>query len=303
MSEIVQQRKRLLRRKKVRSFFIALSFIGPAALFFLVFRYYTSLQSLFYSFFNYSYKNPPGKFIGLDNYIRLFHAGSSFYPQLWNTVVLFLFSLAFGFWVPIVQALLLNELTRGKAFFRYLYIVPAGIPTIAMLAVMKYVWDPTGGLANSIAGALGLGRDHGWLIDPDTVKLCLRIPGILGGGISMLIYLVAINNINEEIYQAGLIDGASRLRMMFSLTLPNMKNIIGVQFLLSLSSSLLAFDDIYVLTQGGPAGASETLVMGIYNSVYYQSAYGRGMAASVVVLILTLIFVSIQLKFSQRGKT
>ena len=96
-------------------------------------------------------------------------------------------------------------------------------------------------------------------------------------------------------------DGATRWRMMFSLTLPNMRNIIGIQLLLSLSSSLLAFDDIFVLTQGGPSGASETIVMGIYNSIYYNSGYRIGMAMSVIVLIITIGLVSLQLWFNKRG--
>ena len=92
-------------RMKLKRFWIAFSFIAPAGLFFIVFRYYTSFQSLVYSFFNYKFSDPPGNFIGFDNYIAVF-SNPSFYNQLWNTVVLFLFGLAFGFWVPIVQALL-----------------------------------------------------------------------------------------------------------------------------------------------------------------------------------------------------
>ncbi len=286
-------------RMKLKRFWIAFSFIAPAGLFFIVFRYYTSFQSLVYSFFNYKFSDPPGNFIGFDNYIAVF-SNPSFYNQLWNTVVLFLFGLAFGFWVPIVQALLLNELTKGRGVIRYLYVVPAGIPSIAMLAVQKYIWDPTGGLANAILQLIGI-ESQGFLIDPDQVKICLRILGLLGGGVSMLIYYVAINNISDEFYEAAKVDGATRWRMMFSLTLPNMKNIIGIQLLLSLSSSLLAFDDIFVLTQGGPGGASETIVMGIYNSIYYNSGYGIGMAMSVIVLVITVGLVSLQLWFNKRG--
>ena len=266
------ERKKIIRKRRIKSFLVATAFIGPAFVCFAFFKYYTSLQSLYYSFFNYQFNNPPGKFIWFDNYIALFK-NPSFYNQLKNTAVLFIFGMAFGFWVPIVQALLLNELGKGKGVYRYLYLIPAGIPSIAMLAVMKYFWDPTGGLANVITDALGLGT-HLWLLDEGLVKFSLRFFGIMGGGVGMLIYFVAINNISESLYEAARIDGASRTQSMFRITLPNMKNIISIQFLLALSGSLLAFDDIFVLTQGGPNRASESIVMGIYNNVYTNSAYG-----------------------------
>ena len=127
-------------------------------------------------------------------------------------------------------------------------------------------------------------ESQGFLIDPDQVKICLRILGLLGGGVSMLIYYVAINNISDEFYEAAKVDGATRWRMMFSLTLPNMKNIIGIQLLLSLSSSLLAFDDIFCIDAGRPGRVHpRQSSWGIYNSIYYNSGYGIGMAMSVIV--------------------
>lgn len=112
--------------------------------------------------------------------------------------------------------------------------------------------------------------------------------------------MVAIDNVPQEMYEAARLDGASDFRQTVSITLPNIVGMIGVQFLLSLSTGLLAFDDVYVLTQGGPARASETLVMGIYNQVYTYNQYGKGMATSVVVLIITMALSMIQLKLQQK---
>ena len=182
-------------RKKVlsRKFAVCCLFIIPCAAFYVIFRYWPFLQSLFYSFFHYDYMNPPGDWAGFDNYINTFRS-SVFWTSLWTTVKLFLLSLAFGFLVPILQALFLAEIKRGKAAFRYMYLIPAGIPSIATLAVWKYIWNPQGGLANVISSALGFGT-HDWLFEPNTALFALRFSCILGGGLGMMIYFVAINNI------------------------------------------------------------------------------------------------------------
>lgn len=219
-------------------------------------------------------------------------------------MILFAYSILLGFWVPIVQALLLNETTKGKGLLRYLYVLPAAVPSVAGLAIWRYIWNPEAGLANVLVNALGI-PDQAWLLDENLIKLTLRLPGLLGGGIGMLIYLVAINNVSDELYEAAKIDGASNFRCVFSITLPNIKGIIGIQLLLSLSSSLLAFDDVYIMTgaSGGPGGSASTLVFGIYMRAYDQLQYGQAMAMSCIVLVLTLIFVGVKMMFDRKGES
>ena len=205
-----------------------------------------------------------------------------------------------GFCVPILQALLIGSLNGAlKNVFKYFFLLPAASPGVASMALWKYIWEPEGGLANVVVEFFGLGP-YGWLASKELVKFCLRFPGILGGGINVLIYLVAIDNVPQEMYEAARLDGASEFRQLLSITLPNITGMIGIQFLLSLTSSLLAFDDVYVLTQGGPARESETLVMGIYNQVYTYNQYGKGMATSVFVLVVTIILSMIQLKVQKK---
>lgn len=297
-----QSIKHIRKRKSLSHYLTLLLFLGPALLGFIIFKYITSIQAIVYSFFSYSandYIDPPGVFVFLDNYLTIFRS-AEFYRQLKNTVILFLYGILFGFWVPILQALLLNETTKGKGVLRYLYILPAAVPSVAGLAIWRYMWNPDSGLANTLIGLFGISPQT-WLLDEKLIKLTLRLPGLLGGGIGMLIYLVAINNVGEEMYEAAKIDGASNFRCMWSITIPNIRGIIGIQFLLSLSGSLLAFDDVYIMTgaTGGPGGSAATLVFGIYMRAYDQLQYGQAMAMSCIVLVLTLILVGIQMKLSK----
>lgn len=281
-------RKKYLSRK----FAVICLFVVPCMAFYVAFRYWPFLQSLIFSFFRYDYMTPPGEWVGFTNYINAL-TSKLFWQTMWTTVKLFLLSLAFGFIIPILQALLLAEIKRGKSALRYLYIIPAGIPSIATLAVWKYIWHPQGGLANALTSFLGFGT-HDWLFEAGTSLFALRFSYILGGGLGMMIYFVAINNIDSEIYSAAKIDGANRWQQMFRITIPNILGTIGMQFLLSLTSGLLTFDDVYILTGGSET--SQTVVMGIYRKAFSELNMGQGMAMSVIIMLITLSVSIVQIK-------
>lgn len=287
-----------LKHKKLNKTIWAFVFLTPAVIMFLAFRYYPALQSLVFSFFNYTYRNPFNSFVGFDNYIAVL-SNPAFLQQMSNTLILFVYGMILGFWVPIAQALLLSELSKKlQGVYRFLFLIPSAIPSVAGMAIWKYIWDPSGGLANVITGSLGLGT-YEWLYSKELVKFCLRFPYLIGGSMNIFLYYVAIRNIDECLYESARLDGATRFQMMRRITLPLIAPIISIQFLLSITHSLLAFDDIYVMTSGGPANSSATIVYGIYNYVYTYSAYGIGMAASVIVLIITLTLTSLRLKLQR----
>lgn len=283
-------RKKIFTERRV----MAAVFLAPTVVSVVFFKYYMSASSLFSSLFNYDYANPPGQWVGLLNYINVFQS-SMFWQQLWNTVALYLLGLVFGFWVPIVQALLLNEVVKGKAVMRYLFVLPAAIPSVASMTLWRFIWEPDGGLANFLVTLFG-GKAQTWLLDENWIKFCLTFPSIRGGGLNILIYLVAIESVDESILEAARLDGATRFQVVLRIILPNIAYMIGVQFLLSLSSSLLAFDNVYVMTDGtgGPNGSAKTLVFGIYSLAYERMQYGQAMATSIVVVIITLLFVGLK---------
>lgn len=130
----IKKKRKFMAGKNKQDLWMGLLFIAPAVIGFFIFRYVTSFQAFYYSFFRYDYVNPPGVFIGLDNYVNLFKS-EIFWESLLNTIILFAMSVAFGFWVPIVQALMINELGKSQGVFRYLYLIPAGIPGVASMVV------------------------------------------------------------------------------------------------------------------------------------------------------------------------
>jgi multiple sugar transport system permease protein len=285
---IAGARRRRLALPRLGKLVPILIFLGPAVVFFLVFRYYPLVQGMYMSLFRWNLVDPPGTFVGLNNML-LAITSPLFHEVLINTLLLFLFGLLFGFWVPIAQSLFLNEIRRGHYVYRFLYVLPVAVPGIAFLIVWKYIWHPDAGLANTVMQALNLPKQF-WLGDPDLVKITLRLPALLGGGMGILIYLAAIQNISPEVIEASVMDGANAWQRTWRIIVPNIAPIIGILFVLSLTGSLLAFDDVWVMTAGGPGYSSTTLVMGVYQQAFVQNQYGMGSAWAVWILILTLVF-------------
>lgn len=270
---------------------LGFAFIIPIFATLTVFQYIPIVQCVFQSFYQYKITDMPGDFVGINNYKTVF-SSNLFFTYFKNTVILYGFSLIFAFFIPIIQALMLFQLKRTRGFFRYMYIFPTGITALAGLSVWKYIWEPDGGIANFITSRIGLGK-FDWLYDEKLVKFCLRFPGILGGGMAVVLYLVTMNNISEEHFEAAKIDGASAWQILRYITLPGIKGMIEIQLLLSLTSSLLAFEDVYMMTQGGPGFSSTTLVMGAYIKAFKEQNFGVAMAMSVVILLATLLVTSI----------
>jgi len=262
-------------------------FLGPAVIAFLLLRYYPLVRGLMMSLYRWDVANPPGTYVGLENF-KLTVSSEVFHQLLGNTLLLYAFGMLCGFWVPVAQSLLLSELRWGYYAYRFLYVLPVAVPGIASLMVWKYIWHPEFGLANAVVEGLGLPAQL-WLSDPKLVKLTLRLPGLLGGGMGVLIYTAAIQNISTEVIEAAIVDGANARQRAWYIILPSILPIVGIMFVLSLTGSLLAFDDVWIMTGGGPGYASTTLVMGVYQRAFVQNQFGIGSAWAVVILILTLV--------------
>ena len=262
-------------------------FLIPIFTLLTIFQYIPIGQSVFQSFFQYRITDLPGTFVGLENYKTVLNS-DLFYTYFVNTVILFALVLLFSFFVPIFQGLALFQLKRTRGFFRYMYIFPTGITALAGMSVWKYIWEPNGGLANFITSSLGLG-EYQWLYSESLVKFCLRFPGILGGGAGVVLYLITLSNVPDDQFEAARIDGANSWHMIRYFEFPALKGLLKIQLLMGLTGSLLAFGDVYVMTQGGPGYSSTTLVLGAYYKAFREQNFGVSMAMSTITMIVTLI--------------
>lgn len=164
--------------------------------------------------------------------------------------------------------------------------------------VWKWIWDPDYGIANQIFKFFG-GDAQMWLSNPDLTKFCIVFPGIVGGGVNVLLYLTAIQGISKDIYEAAALDGCVGWRKVVHIILPNIRFIVVIQLVLSCITTMQILDVPYQFTSGGPSGASTSLGIFIYNSVYTDLNYGKSAAASVTLFVVIAILTVLQMKLDK----
>lgn len=283
-----------------RKLLLAWMFVLPSLLGVLIFKYYPLIRSMYMAFFDWNVMLPPGKYVGIQNFISLFQS-SWFADALLNTAILWLYSLIFGFWVPIAQALLVNELgKRGQGVSKVLYMLPVVVPGVSSALIWRWIFNPEFGLANQLLQSIGL-EPLQWLNSIELSKLSISLPSLVGGGTAIILYLAAIQGIPQDMFEAAKIDGAGFFTRVFKLILPNIKGIISIQFILAMSTALQLFDRPFMMTGGGPADSSTTITMKLYTIAFGENRFGMASAISVVMFVITVILVAIQLKV-QKGE-
>ncbi|THF75008.1 carbohydrate ABC transporter permease [Cohnella fermenti] len=281
----------------IRIHWLPALFLLPSIASYLLFKYYPLLRMVYISFYQYSIVNPPGVFVGLSNYSQ-FLRSATFWQAVSNTFIFFALYLALTFWVPIVQALLLSEVRKGNAFFRFMYQLPTIMPVVAGVLVWKWMYNPDFGLLNYWLSKVGLGP-YLWLNDLRITKLAIVLPSLFAGsGISLLLYYSAIRAIPTEILEAAKMDGAGPWRRLWTMMLPNIRFIIIIQFVAFMSGVLLAYDNIYVMTQGGPAGSTTVVSMLVVSTAFQQSRFGISGAMSVFMFVMIALLTIVQNKLT-----
>lgn len=260
-------------------------------------KYYLIIEAFVISLFQYDPVQPPGKYIGFENYVRMF--STQFYWEAWiNTFVFLGLSLIMTFFIPIIQAIFLNEMIRWRQVFSTLYIIPALIPATVNVIIWKWIWHPDYGVANQILAFFG-GQPQAWLSDPALTKFAIIFPGIMGGGLGVLLYLSAIQGISSEITEAAQMDGCTGWKRIWYIILPNIRFIIFIQFVMAVITTMQLLDAPFMYTGGGPSGASTTMGIYIYNTFQQDFNYGRGSAASIIMLVVIGTMSVIQLKLDK----
>lgn len=286
-----------LKNKKIKEQITAYAFLLPALVAFVLFKYYPISEGFFISFFDINIVHLPGNFVGFDNYIRAF-TDVKFYSSLMNNVWFLIYGTVMTFWPPILLALFINEVGRGKTLMRLFYFIPAVAPAIAVSILFKYIWQPDYGLANYILSIVKISPQM-WLNDSKLVYFCMMLPGmILSGGMNMLIYLAAMQGVPAEHYEAAMIEGASFFKRFFSITLPQIKNVIGMMFIIDVIARFNEINTPLVMTGGGPAGATETLILYAYKQATNSLDYSYAITMANIVFIIIFIITAFQMKFT-----
>lgn len=273
----------------------ALLFIVPSALVLLVFTLWPILQAFWMSLHEWSFLSQEKPFVGLGNYFALAD-DPRFWNALWNTVVYTVAVVPLQIGLALFLAMGLNAKLHGRAFFRAAYF----IPVISSLAVMAIVWaflfDPDIGLVSSWMANLGLPR-VAWLRQPDTAMIAIVIVGVWKTiGFNTVILMAGLQGIPSEHYEAASIDGASQAQKLRHITIPGLRQTLLFVTVISVIASLQVFDQVYVMTRGGPLFATETLVTYLYHQGFGLFRMGYASAISGILFLVIIVISLVQLR-------
>jgi multiple sugar transport system permease protein len=277
-----------------------LLFISPWLVGLLVFTIYPILASFYYSFTRYDVVSPP-QFIGPANYIEAFTTDHLFWQAVGNTLYYGLIALPLSMVVAVSVALLLNMQVRGLAFYRTIFFLPSIVPDIASAMLWAWILNPQFGLLNALLKSVGLPA-LGWLSDPAWAKPALILIGLWGFGGSMVIYLAALQDIPQQLYEAAELDGAGTWAKTWNVTLPMLTPTIFFNLVLGLIGTFQYFTTAFVVSggSGGPAGATTFYAMLIYNNAFRY--FKMGYASALAWLLFAAVFLITWLIFKTSGR-
>jgi len=271
-------------------------FIAPSAIVLLVFTLWPIVQALWMSLHNWSFLGTDRLFVGAGNYAELL-ADSRFLNALKNTVVYTLGAVPFQVAFALLLAVALNAKIRGRAFLRAAYFLPA----ISSLAVMAIVWsflfDPDIGAVSAWLAQIGLPR-IAWLREPGTAMIAVVVVGVWKTlGFNAVILLAGLQGISAEQYEAASIDGAGSWRQFRHITVPGLRQTLLFVMVISVIASMQVFDQVYVMTRGGPLFGTETLVTYVFHEGFELFRLGYASAISWVLFLIIAVVAIVQLRF------
>ena len=270
--------------------FVCISVL-PAVILTLMFTIWPTAQALYLSFTNATSLGLNNKFVGLDNYIYMFH-DKSFIQALINTAKLMAVVPVITIFCSLVLAFVLNQCKlKEMVLYRTIFYFPNIVSLTVVGIIWSFVFHPNVGIVNKILGAVGLeSLQRSWLGDSKTALWCIAFTLLWqAAGYYMVMHIAAMDGISPEIYESATLDGASAWRKLVSITMPLMKDIIGITFVLALSGTInLSFVLSQVMTGGGPNGASSVLLQYMYTQGFVNGNFGYAMAITVFTLAISV---------------
>ncbi len=278
---------------------LAWLFVLPVVLGIGIFQIYPTLFSLYASLTQWNLLTPP-RWVGLDNYVDLFTTDRFFFQTMQNTGTYTLGVVVPAMIIALIFAILLNQEIRGKYLYRAIYFVPVIAPAVAVALLWQWLYEPNFGLLNSALRFLGI-QGPAWLGNTKWAMRAVIIESIWAGlGFNIVIYLSGLQSIGREYYEAAQIDGADFLHQFFYITLPLLS---PVTFFILVTGVIGTFQDFtvpYIMTGGGPAGATQLVVMYLYGLAFRLQNMGTASAVAYLVFLVIVALTALNFLLARR---
>ena len=284
----------------------AWAFMGPFAIFYVLFLIWPVIYMVISSFFNTALVHRGiGSFAGFANYKEML-TKHEFWVAMWNTIYFTILTVPPLVIIAFVLAVLANRVQRGQWFFRLAFFLPFILPSAAIALIWNYIFTPSTGLWATIQGWFGDGNPQSVLGTPNTAMIGIAITTIWWTiGFNFVLFLAGLQDVPREIYEAAAVDGASTWQQIKGITIPLLAPTTGLVVLLQIIASLKIFDQVYLMTGGGPGLSTEVVLGLVTNTAFTDYRVGAAAAASVllfiVILLVTLVREVIERAQGKRG--
>jgi len=283
--------------------FVPYLYVMPLVLLMATFVYIPMVQNFYFLFHKFSAFSKTQTYVGWENVQLLFND-----PVVWtalkNNIWYCIISVVFQVFLSLVCASLLEDrlFRRIATHLRTMFFLPVLISMTVVAMLFTQIYSPKG-LFNGLINLLGGKSKVGWLGRSESAIFCtIAMSQWHSMGYTMMLFIVAIQKIPEDLYEAAEIDGASRIQRFFTITLAQVREMIFVSMVTTVSGAFLVFNDVYILTKGGPGNSSVTLAVYMYNMAFTQDRMGYASTIAIMMLLICLTLAVVQKKGLRSGE-
>ena len=273
-------------------------FILPSFLPLVAFLIIPMLAAVTLSFAQWDLLTSPS-WVGIENYIELFKS-ASFWQTLKNSIIFILGYLPIVYISGLAAALALNKKFKGSTFLRAAYFLPVITSWVIVSLLWKWILNPEGGVVNSLLAAVGIQGPGWWTSTTWAMPTVIIASAWKDLGYVMLLLLAGLQSIPPEYQEAAAIDGASKTQILRSITLPLLTPATFFVIVISLINNFQVFDQIYLMTSGGPEGSTSVIVQQIVKNSFDYGRMGYASALSMVLFVIILSITLVQIKLQKR---
>ena len=273
--------------------------LAPALVSIAVWSYYPLIRGAVMAFQEYKIVGET-EWAGLDNFI-LVATDKGFWTAWGRTLEYVGLTLLLGFLTPVLLALMLAEIPRGKIFFRTLYFLPHLTSALVIALLWKLMYDPTeNGMLNQLLGFFGASRQT-WLQDPALAMVCCILPGVwAGAGMASLIYVAALQALPPDYYEAAAIDGAGILSRVRHITYPQLLPLMVINFVGAFIAAFQGMGSIFLLTFGGPGDATNVLSLAVWKEAYNNLRFSTATTMAWFLGVALIGFTYLQIRILRK---
>jgi multiple sugar transport system permease protein len=279
--------------------FLPWLFLAPAVASVALWSYYPLVKGAMMAFQDYKIVGG-STWAGLDNFIQV-ASNAGFWNAWLKTLQYVTLAILLGFTAPVVLAVLLTEIPKGKVFFRMVYFLPHLTSALVIMLLWKLMFDPTeNGMLNQVLALFGMARQS-WLQDPSMAMTCCILPGVwAGAGMASLIYIAALGSLPPDYYEAAAIDGAGIFARLRHITIPQLMPLMVINFVGAFIAAFQGMGSIFLLTFGGPGDATNVLSLAIWKEAYNNLRFSTATTMAWFLGVALIGFSYLQIRYLRR---